>query len=431
MRQRKFKAPQRKTARRWRVPPALTLGSGDVFEGLSILDDVPGELGLVLWQSLRDCMLWGRVSETERGALFAPGAEAARVASILAANVPAEIEEPLRTVATLLGGPGAAREEAVALAARRIMQWADERGLLAVALAFAQAAAVVTPGDPAAAYAVGRLARRRAEYARAETWYRRTVALARQVGDWPTYALAFVGLGNLYAQRGAYPMARRFHTRALRAAGRNSLHHIEGLALHEMFGIATETGRSQEAEELARAAFQAYGPHHPQLPRFAHDVAYWWTTQGHFARAQRVFQEVLPHFTDPALRLLTVADLARAAGGAGDVVVFRRAWDEARELLRSEHDVEESAARALLDMAHGAASLKAWEQAEEAARQAVEIATQRRESKIRLTAEAVLEAARRHAAAPAEPVPALKPETIEAADALASEFVDSLQTAGA
>jgi hypothetical protein len=31
-----------------------------VFEGLSVLDELPGELGLVLWQTLRDCMLWGR-----------------------------------------------------------------------------------------------------------------------------------------------------------------------------------------------------------------------------------------------------------------------------------------------------------------------------------------------------------------------------------
>ncbi|HEX2205516.1 MAG TPA: tetratricopeptide repeat protein [Longimicrobium sp.] len=428
MRQRKFKAPQRKTARRWRVPPALTLGGGDVFEGLSILDDVPGELGLVLWQSLRDCMLWGRVSETERGALFAADAEPARVAAILAAAVPAEIEEPLKTIAGILGG--GAREESVALACRRIMQWADEGGLLAVALAFAQAAAVVTPGDPAAAYAVGRLARRRAEHARSETWYRRTVALARQVGDWPTYALAFVGLGNLYAQRGAYPAARRFHTRALRAAGRNSLHAIEGQALHELFGIAVETGRAQEAEELARAAFEAYGPHHPQLPSFAHDVAYWWTTQGHFTRSLRVLQEILPHLSTPVVRVLVLADIARAAGGAGEVEAFRQAWDETRVLLRG-REMEEAAARALLDLAHGALSLKAWEQAEEAARQALEVATQRRESKIRLSAEAVLDAARRHAVVATEPAPALKPETVQAADELATDFVHSLQTAGA
>ena len=60
MRQRKFKAPPRKTLRRWRVPPALTYGDTDAFEGLSILDEITGDLGLVLWLSVRDAMLWGR-----------------------------------------------------------------------------------------------------------------------------------------------------------------------------------------------------------------------------------------------------------------------------------------------------------------------------------------------------------------------------------
>lgn len=426
MRQRKFKAPPRKTLRRWRVPPALIQSASDVFEGLGVLDEIPGEAGLVLWQSLRDALLWAQANDAERSALFTPGADVARVAAMLAAAVPAEIEEPLKTIAGMVGGTAAAREEVVALACREISQWADGRGLLATALAFAQAAAVVTPTDPTASFAVGRLARRRAETARAETWYRRTIALARQAGDWPTYALAFNGLGNLYYQRGNFPAARRFYTRSLRAAGRNSLHEIEGMALHDMFAIAIESGDAREADELARAAFEAYGPHHRRLPHLAHDVAYFWATQGHFSRALPVLHSVLPHIHLATERVAVLGDIGRAAGGAGEREAFHQAWDEVVELIRSP-GADENAARAWLDLAHGALSLGAWERAEDAAARALEGAQKRSDAKTRLTAEALLEAARRHQRAEQKTAqPAQRGG--EGADALASDFIHSLAT---
>mgnify|MGYP006139024305 CR=1 FL=1 len=69
-----------------------------------------------------------------------------------------------------------AAEEQVALACQHVAHWADQNGHLETAIAFAQGAAVVMPAEAALSYAVGRLARRRAEYARAETWYRRSLA---------------------------------------------------------------------------------------------------------------------------------------------------------------------------------------------------------------------------------------------------------------
>jgi tetratricopeptide (TPR) repeat protein len=424
MRQRKFKAPPRKTLRRWRVPPALTHGDTDAFEGLSVLDEVAGELGLVLWQSLRDAMLWGRADPANRAALFAPAADTARIAATLASGAPAEVEEPLKALAAMVGAPASMREENVALACRQVAQWAEARGLLAAALAFAQAAAVVTPAEPSCAYAVGRLARRRAEAARAETWFRRTIALARQAGDWPTYANAFAGLGNLYVLRGNFPAARRFHLRALRAATRNSLHDIEGMALHDLFGIAVETGNTREALNLARGAFQAYGPHHPKLPHLAHDIAYFWITQGSCEHALPVLKSLVPHAHDPAFRLCLFGDLGRAAGGVGDRESFQAAWGEATELIASAPSLDTSAI-AWLDLAHGALSLGAWERAEDAAQRALEGATRRGDSKARLTAEALVEAARRHQRAERR-VASDRDESRETADAFASELVQSL-----
>jgi tetratricopeptide (TPR) repeat protein len=428
MQARKFRVPQRKTQRRWRVPPALKRGD-EIFEGLGVLDELSGERGLVLWQSLRDALLWADAQDDERTALFSPDAERIRMAMILAAQPAAEVEEPMSVLARMLGEPTRISEEMVALACRRISQWSDDEGLLATALAFAQAAATVTPGDAGAAFAVGKLARRRAEYARAETWFRRTIALARQIGDWATYAQAFIGLGSLYMQRGNLPGARRFLVRAVRAAQRNSLHTIEGAALQDLFGVAVEAGRPDEAHNLARAAYEAYGPHNTALLRLAQDVAYWWITQGYFARAVPVLRSLLPHLPQPSDRLMVFCNLARAAGGMGDREGFRDNWDECFDLLHNAA-VDERAAQGLLDLAHGAASLALWDKAEMAAREALEIGLRRHEAKIRLTAEALIESVRHHRtietrkAAPA-------PEVVRAADTLAEDFVRSLQTVGA
>lgn len=425
MQARKFRVPQRKTQRRWRVPPALKRGD-EIFEGLGVLDELSGERGLVLWQSLRDALLWADAQDDERNALFSPDAERARMAMILGAQPAPELEEPLSVLARMLGEPARISEETVALACRRVAQWSDDEGLLATALAFAQAAATVTPGDAGAAFAVGKLARRRAEYARAETWFRRTIALARQIGDWATYAQAFIGLGNLYMHRGNFPVARRFLLRAVRAAQRNSLHAIEGAARHDWFVLATNADRVEEAQQMARAAFEAYGPQHPGVPRLAHDVGYWWTTQGYYARALPVVRSSLAHFVQADDRLSGWSSIARATGGLGDRAAFREAWDACYDLLQNPA-AEERAGQALLDMAFGAASLGMWDKAEQAARESLETAVRRSDSRIRLSAEAVLDSVRHHRAVETQAA-AMRPEMVEAGDNLAAAFVRTLQS---
>ncbi len=428
MQPRKFRVPQRKTQRRWRVPPALKRGD-EIFEGLGVLDELTGERGLVLWQSLRDALLWADAQEDERAELFAEDAERVRMASILTAQPSPELEEPLGVLARMLAEPTEISEEMVALACRRVSQWADDEGLLTTALAFAQAAATVTPGDASAAFAVGKLARRRAEYARAETWFRRTIALSRQVGDWATYALAFIGLGNLYRQRGNLPAARRFLMRAVRAAQRNSLHAIEGGANQDLFVVAVDAGRVEDAHAYARAAYEAYGAHSPLLVRLAQDVAYWWMVQGYFGRALPVLRSLLPHLPQPSDRLMVFGNIARAAGGMGDREAFRGAWDECFDLLNNNAVVDERAAHGLLDLAHGAASLSLWDKAEMAARAALDVGSRRSEGTIRLAADALIDSVRHHRAVETrKAVP--QPETLEAVDTLVEDFLRSFQTAG-
>jgi tetratricopeptide (TPR) repeat protein len=414
--------PVRKTDRRWRVPPPLTHGPEPLESG-AVLEEAPGALGVLLWQSLRDVMLWTGTATAERAGLFAAGAEARQRAMVEQVGSPPALEGPLLALGSLLGAPEAARDAMVADACRRIAEWAGGEGLLALALSYSQAVALVLTDDAQAAYTVGLLARRRAEYARAETWFRRAIMLARQSGDWSSYCLAFIGLGKLYVQRGNFPTARKLHLRARRAARRHSLRHLEAMALHDLFVVAANTHEAAEAEAFAGAALEAYGPRHFRLPALAHDVAYFWLENGYFARALPVFQAVLPHFGRQADRVRVFADIARAAAGAGEEALFEGAWEEA-VALAERPDAVEGTAQGLLDLAHGAAMLQQWGRAQEAATRALRLAGERNEAKVRLEAVAVLDSVRRRsgtvavrtAAAPQSP----------RGDALASELVEHL-----
>ena len=80
------------------------------------------------------------------------------------------------------------------------------------------------------------LARRRNEMARAETWFRHTVMVSRQTGDWESYSRAYIALGNMLIARGNLPAAAKMHIKALRAARRKGLQQIQGMALHDLGG---------------------------------------------------------------------------------------------------------------------------------------------------------------------------------------------------
>jgi tetratricopeptide (TPR) repeat protein len=388
-------APPRKPRRRWRwhVPPAIVHGA-EALEGTEILSEYTGELGLVLWQAVRDISLWSSVTPPDaRAGLFGPNAGKRRAASIAAADPDSEIAPALATVARILEDPAGTSSEQVMLACREISQWADSRGTLATALAFAQAAAFACPGNAASGLRVGQVARRRTEYARAETWFRRTIGLARQARDWASYAEAFSALGNLYMQRGNLPVARQLFIRAYRAAKRHSLRSLQANSLHNLFVIAARSGQHDEAEALARTAFEAYDSENPRLPVFAHDVAYFWAERGQFVPALSVARALLPHMTNPVDRLCGLGSIARAAGGAGDREAYEEVRPEIWKVVRSP-DGGEVAAGALTDVARGAASLGDWTEAEEAAAAAEEFASARQQAEVELTAQAILDAVR-------------------------------------
>ncbi|HET7228938.1 MAG TPA: tetratricopeptide repeat protein [Longimicrobium sp.] len=424
MRPKRLSPPVRRTARRWRTPPAITHGA-EAYEGLAILEEVKGQLGFLLWQVGRDVALWASFEPEQRGNLFEPGSEAALHALLRSTGVEVQLESPLMTLVRMVGSPETARAEAVELACQYIAFWADGHGYGGTAVSFAQAAAMAVPYDAGAAYAVGRLARRRAEHSRAETWYRRSIALARQSGDWSSYALAFSGLGNLYMQRGNVPSARRFHLRALKAARRHSLRSIQGSAQHDLFVIAAGHNHLDEAERYARSAFESYGLDHPRLPALAHDIAYFWLERGHFAPALTVFEALDPHMARHEDRLVALANIVRAAAGAGERRQFDQKFDEVWDALDRD-DSTAKAAEVLLELARGAAQLGETERAERAAERAVRTARARGESKELLTAESVLDSVRRTRGARGRAAEAPHPPAPEETEMFATDLVRSL-----
>lgn len=397
--------------RRQRVPPALTRGS-DGVQAISILDEIPGDLGLVLWRAARNVALWAETPPERRSELFAGAAARARGDELARVDVPAELRGPVSVVAELLAHPDQADVFRLVNACRRISLWAEQRSSLATAIEFAQAAAQASPDSASLAYGVGRLARRRAEYDRAESWYGRAAVQGRASGDWRSYALAFSGMGNVHWERGKYPVARKWHLRCLRASERHGLLDLMGDSFHALFTLDVEMGAGFDADALAARAFSAYGPRNPKVLRLAYDVAYHWTVLGEFAGASRVAAALVPHFTDAGDRLQALSLLGRASGGIGDRAAFDSAADEARLLLmRSAADGV--AAVSLLAFAHGAATLGDGALSLSYAERAQALATKRAQWAVAMEAEAAAAAARmksrvrRHSepAAPREPRP--------------------------
>lgn len=381
---------QQKAVRHWHLLPPLTHG-GEPLEGAATLDEVSGPAGVLLWQTLRDVLLWAETPPEQRDLLFTPGAALQRVEAICAAALDEPLVEPLRVLTSVVDAPSAADAGAVANACATIAAWARAAGAPATALAFAQDAALAAPDDAAAAISVAHHARRAGDHARAELWYRRATGLARRAREWRLYTEAFSGLGALYRVRGNLPAAHRFHLRALRGARRGGLREARAVALHDLFAVSVESDRIREAERYAREAAKEYPAGSEGLVALAHDIAYHWMDSGYFERALAVFDSVTPRLKTEAERLWAEANRMRAAAGAGRVDVAEAAAERVAAGL-ADPAVAPAAARAQLEIARGELQLGRLDRARAAAEDAARLGRERRDGRTMMSAEAVLEA---------------------------------------
>jgi hypothetical protein len=239
---------------------------------------------------------------------------------------------------------------AVAKACGTLSHWAEARGYPAVALAFAQAAALAAPQDASHALRTGRLARNRGEYARAEAWIRRAQVLARRASAWEALGLSWLALGNLYVRRGNLPKARRYLEWRYRQP------EVVGRACHDLFALCLQAEEVELAEVYAMRAAHAYGRRHPLLPRLAVDTAGLLLLQEEYEHAISVLVAAKDRLASPDLRLLSAAHLAYAAGQTGQRERFQANRQVVDELVRWSASGE-GVSIALFEVAQGAAAL--------------------------------------------------------------------------
>ncbi len=363
-------------------------------------------MGVVLWQTVHDLILWASTPPERRGALWGRRALAKRDRQLREADLDDQLRPWLAVLAWILREGRVVPVEELVGAARRVSEWADGQSLPKTAIWYAQAAALIAPTVAEYAFDVGTLYQFRAsDYTRAVTWYARAIGLAKRRTDSATYARAHRRMGQILMQRGAFDVAERAFRRAYKYSRRSGVRAVAGEALHDLFTLAVETGRKQEAEELARRAFHAYPSAHPGLVTLAHDVAVLWMLQGHHARALPILQAVLATGLDLSVRLMVVSGIARAAGGAGDRDAFLSAWVETWGIIDANPHLE-CVTSSLVRLAYGSALLEDRERVELAAAYSLELATKRGQTAVAEESRALLKGDVQPVNAPEEPTPA-------------------------
>jgi tetratricopeptide (TPR) repeat protein len=397
-----------------------SLETGPDEPGIS--EELPQPVATVLSRALRAVRRWAQTFRSE-GAAGAPHGGDPEIAAgpdeltrePLLQEALAELSDRLST--------GAADPEQVADACTRIADWAAERKAGHTAIRFAVAAAEVSP-EPRPALVAARMARDRADYPTAETWYQEAVERAERLGDWDTYVRAYIGMGKMWLARGVAPLARSHLLKAVEIAQREGLSDATGMAYHDLFITAAGAHWDAEAIAYAGAAARTYWPGHRLLPSLAYDVAYYWVQRGQFARALPVLKAAVPHMV-PKHQTVAQGGLARAAGNVGDVQTFDSAW----QTLWALDDQAPYKADGLVEAARGATSLGRWDDADRAALRGREIASARGEMRTVFEAEAVLDSVRSkrrlEQRRDAEPVQIPVPQNLPA-DELVRDLVEAL-----
>lgn len=241
-------------------------------------------------------------------------------------------------------------------------------------------AALAAPGDPQAAYEMGRRARCAAEYTRAEEWYRRAMALGREAGEWDVCVWSMGGIANVHRQRGNLPLAVSFQEKARMIARGHGLRDLEGDMLFGVAALYFEMENGAVGFEWARRALLVYGPRNPRISRVAHDVAVYFINQGDYRNALTVLQEIAHAPWPVADALLRKANTALAAAGAGDLQRFEQAWRDAQGTIRQMRPDQENHAMALVSLAHAAMLAGRMEWASAAAQRGLGLARERKET---------------------------------------------------
>lgn len=300
-----------------------------------VLDEIGGKLGLVLWQLLRDCVLWSTSSRVERARLFAPTTPW-RQRLLVGVDVPAKIAQAIRALARLPTAGDVHELHGVQVACGSIAEWASAQNAPATAVSFARAGALAASKSGTAAANAGFTALQWRDLPRAEIWLRRAARLTRH-SDKITFALARSTLGSIWAERGDFPRARSYFIQALRATkGRPDALEIRAQAAIALFHNAVARGAHREAERAARIALRAFGSRYPEVAMVGRQLAESWLERGEPAKALKLLRRVRHFRVSRADRVEVLTLITRAAAACGARKPLERAWRDATRVLAKE-----------------------------------------------------------------------------------------------
>lgn len=343
--------------RGWCLPTAMLRDPRETLEGARLLAESDGVLGLLLWQTFRDVVLWAGTPFAQHAHLFADGSAKARTAQLAATELPPPIAAAVDTIHGMLTLAGGADVSILSICCLEVATWAGREGLVHTAVDFAQAGALVDPDFAEAALHTGIFASAAGQRARAETWLRRAVGLARLEEDRAAYAVALVELGVIREARGDLAGAKTFYDRGYKAGRRFSSWSARLRAAHGLFRLARRRGDDQAAANSASLAQRAYRADVHGGPDLLLDLAQFWVGAGAYARARGVLRRLLPARAGLGAdgRLLTAALAARANAPVRDQrPAARRAAAEAWELMHDESVLDATRLAAAWHLAHGA-----------------------------------------------------------------------------
>lgn len=389
----------RRVSRHWRTPPALLRNpnSPEAFEGAGILAEFDSDAGLLLWQCYRDVLLWASTPPEKRTGLFhdrtGDPASRGKVEPSLNSRLP---EDALRAVRRLQRGSRQLRGDdgSIVTAAMAVATGAERIGAPATAIAYAQLSAAVDPSSASSALAVGRLALRIGHDPVAETWLRRSIALARRRRDWGTYGAALADLGWFRERNNRLADARHEYVKAMRVGRRWGLVETVGEALRGLLRVALLQDDQGAAERYAPMVLRKHRVEHPQRAGVLLEVAEVEVRRGDYERAERMLRTALSGLISAEQEVRGLVLLIRVSGFLGDWQSVECVWHRAEDMIEDAYGLSHEGVRALLVLARAGAELLQDGNADRAAQRALSYARQSGDEELIAECDAFLARAR-------------------------------------
>lgn len=319
--------------RRWIVPHALLREPFETLEAIHILEEIPGDLGVLLWRLHRHVTLWKSIPPNKRVGLFAPDASAHLTAQLHTTPIDGSVAVAVKLLISVTAAPETIRSGVVALACREVATWAEGERVRLTATTFAQAAALCEPRRADYALAVARAASEAGSIVRAESWFARAVGLARRSCDHRTYTQAHLDIGRLALEGRDTERAERAFRSAARMARYHALRPERAAAWHALMDTALASNRYEDAVTFGKRASRIYSPRHAELPPVLFGLGQALLGLERPGEALLLLKQAGELWEEPTDRLKTLALLACAAADAGEEAVGEDAWRQAAALL--------------------------------------------------------------------------------------------------